>query len=637
MSIINGAGLNAFRSQFTAGTTYALAEIIDNSIQWKTPEKDCEINIILIESQPSWWLREIIISDNGIGMDEDTLLSCLDFGGGKNHSYTVDGQLGKFGLGLPYSSCSQSPNYHVYSWQKKGDYKHTYRNHNEYQPYQPVERNKVSKLSELPKKITDAYPQLVSQESGTVVYWKDCDKLDVKQSKTLIKHIEENLGRIYRHFINRGVNINFIVYKDFGDKLQKDHSISRPIRVFDPLFLMENTCLPGDAGKIPTSQIWGGKNGTGEEIIEFEEKSDDGDIVKHEIKLRYSIAKIETQKPGGSSDGGGNDIGQYYKKATGISLVRENRELKLDNFGFQFPNSNEVINRWWSIEVSFKRISDEILGVNANKLDAKNFRYLSSEDKLEIEKDGVLDPTSELRAILSRRIEDSYNSMYKEIKARGKGQRTVYKCPAQNCGQNTFSSGICSSCGYTSNHCTIHTDEPLNSLGDCPICAKFRPLDMCIFHKIPMNKDGCPKCQTKRPPLKESEKQELISLLEDYKEFENNPNAIERTINWFQQSNNNHFMVFTDLKNPATFIDHHSFQGDKFVIIEVNISHPFYDQFFSKILEDNDNNNITPLLLFIASWVDTEMNDYSNTDTLTRFRTKFGVNLMDIIANWSKK
>ena len=635
MSIINGAGLNAFRSQFTAGTTYALAEIIDNSIQWKNPELNSEINIILIESQPSWWMREIMIIDNGVGMNEETLSTCLDFGGGRNHSNNADGQLGKFGLGLPYASCSQSPNYHVYTWQEKGRYLHTYRNHNEYDSNDPVESNGVDFLNELPKKIIESYPSLTSQDSGTVIHWLDCDKLDVKQAKTLIKHIEYNLGRIYRHFINKNVGINFLVYREYGDRLQKENDLSKPIRVFDPLFLMENTCLPGDAGKKATNQVWGGNNGSGEEIIIFEEINEKNEKIIHNIKLRYSIAKIETQKPGGTSDGGGTELGNFYKKVNGISLVRANRELKLDSFGFQFPNSNETINRWWSIEVSFEPISDDILGVNANKLDAKNFRYLASEDKLEIEKDGILDPSTDLRAKLSRRIEESINAMYKEIKARGKGHRSISKCP--KCNNNSFSSGICSDCNYTSNYCNIHTEELLNASKECPICAKFRPIDMCFVHKIPMGQEGCPKCTSKRPKLTESEREELINLIEDYPEFKGNPEAVNRTINWFQQSNNNHFIVFTDLHNPATFINHHKFQENKFVIIEVNISHPYYDNFLSKILDHNDNDEITPLLLFIASWIETEINDYSNTVILERFRAKFGTNLMDIIANWSNK
>jgi hypothetical protein len=40
------------------------------------------------------------------------------------------------------------------------------------------------------------------------------------------------------------------------------------------------------------------------------------------------------------------------------------------------------------------------------------------------------------------------------------------------------------------------------------------------------------------------------------------------------------------------------------------------------------------LLLFIASWVESELKDYSNADVLERFRSSFGNNLMDVIANW---
>ena len=169
MSIINGAGLNSFRSQFTAGTTYALAEIIDNSIQWKQKGTVSEINIVLIESQPGWHMRDVFIIDNGVGMDEETIQTCLDFGGGKNHGTTENGKLGKFGLGLPYSSCSQSPNYHVYSWQQKGEYLHNYRNHKDYGPGDPVESNEVTKSTSLPSKIIEAFNDVVPTPVNVVL------------------------------------------------------------------------------------------------------------------------------------------------------------------------------------------------------------------------------------------------------------------------------------------------------------------------------------------------------------------------------------------------------------------------------------------------------------------------------------
>lgn len=637
MSIINGAGLNAFRSQFTAGTTYALAEIIDNSIQWKQKNVIAEINIVLIESQPESHLREVFIIDNGVGMDEETIQTCLDFGGGKNHGTTDDGKLGKFGLGLPYSSCSQSPNYHVYSWQKKDVYLHNYRNHKEYEPGDPVESNDISKFKELPTKIIQAFSDVKSYNSGTVVHWDECDRLDVVKAKTLIKHIELNLGRIYRHHLNSGdVKINFIVYKDLGGKLQKTIDLCNPIRVFDPMFLMSNTCLPGDFGKNPTNEIWGGKDGSGEDIIKFIETKDGGKV-EHIIKIRYSTAKFEIQKPGGTSDGGSVEPGKtFYQKARGISLVRANRELKLDKFGFNFPNSDGPTNRWWSIEVLFEPISDDLLGVNANKLDARNFRYLDSNDKIEMEQDGKLDDSTSLRAMLSSKIERSIRSMVDELDQKAKGSRSAQKCP--KCFDQTFVNGNCNStdCDYTSKKCHIHNIE-YDKNGQCQTCNSIRTVDMCVIHKIPLEKGGvCPKCPKIIKTLTKDEKKELENILNNYPEFAGKKDSIERTINWFLQSNRSHFIILTDLKNPATFIQHHNFQ-EKFTIIEVNNTHPFYKSFMHKIIEDDIEEAVTPLLLFIASWVDSELNDYTNAAILERFRVKFGVTLMDIIANWTQQ
>ena len=629
MSIINGAGLNSFRSQFTAGTTYALAEIIDNSIQWKQKGTVSEINIVLIESQPGWHMREVFIIDNGVGMDEETIQTCLDFGGGKNHGTTENGKLGKFGLGLPYSSCSQSPNYHVYSWQQKGEYLHNYRNHKDYGPGDPVESNEVTKSTSLPSKIIEAFNEVNSYESGTVVHWNDCDKLDVVKAQTLIKHIEQNLGRIYRHQIDKGdVKINFVVFRDFVDKLQKTTDLCRPIRVFDPMFLKTNTCLPGDFSRIATNEVWGGINGSGEDTIQFiEERA--GSQIEHTFKIRYSLATPATQALGGKSD-----LGKEYGKAVGISLVRANRELKIDTFGFKAGNADDNRNRWWSIEFLFEPISDDLLGVNANKLDAKNFRYLDSEDSIAMEADGELENSARLRKEFSIRIQRSIDDMFKIIVERAKGATSKQVCP--KCNQKTFTKGKCTSCDYTSNNCPIHNIE-LDKDGICQTCKSIRPIDMCVIHRIPLEKDGnCPKCPKIKKVLTKDEKKEIENIFNNYPEFAGKREAIERTINWFLQSNRNHFIVLTDLKNPATFIQHHNFQ-DKFTIIEVNNTHPFYDHFMNKIIEEDNEDAVAPLLLFIASWINSELDDYSNAKILERFRGKFGYNLMDIIANWTQQ
>ena len=409
MSIINGAGLKSFRSQFTHGTAYAIAEIIDNSIQWKRPEIDCEINIILLErgAKGNWKLDDVIITDNGLGMSKEVIETCLNFGGGQNHGPAVEGRLGKFGLGLPYSSCSQTSDYHVYSWENKDNIFTTFRDHNKFQDSDPVEAEPVQKLTKVPSLFVELLPNINSYDSGTIVYWRNCDRLDVAQPKTLINHINLSLGRIYRHFIGKGVNIKYLVYRTADNKkFDKVNELSNPIGIFDPLFLMTDTILPGKYGKVATNVPWGGANSSGVHEFDFIEKTNDKDI-KHHFKLKYSIAKAEIQ-----DNGGGSELGGFYKKAIGISLVRAKRELRQSSFDFQLPNGQgDPRHRWWSVEVLFDTISDDILQVNANKTDARNFRYISSEDYTEMESNGLVAERTRLRHELSKKIDHAIKSM----------------------------------------------------------------------------------------------------------------------------------------------------------------------------------------------------------------------------------
>jgi hypothetical protein len=635
-SIINGAGLNSFRSQFTAGTTYALAEIIDNSIQWKRPDMDCDINIVMIEhgKHGTWRLDEIFISDNGLGMSKETIDTCLNFGGGKNHGTEENGKLGKFGLGLPYSSCSQSPNYHVFSWEDRSKIFTTFRDHSKYKANDAVESEPVTKIADLPKIFDDLIPEIKNYRSGTIIQWKECDRLDVSQSKTLINHINLNLGRIYRHFVNNGVNIQFVVFRTSdGIRYEKVVELCKPIVIFDPMFLMNNTILPDHYGKEATNVIWGGQNATGEKDIAFEEKIKGGTKMHH-IKLRFSIAKSEIQGPDGKSGGNFEPGKTYYKKAIGISLVRAKRELKLSDFGFPFPNGNsDPKHRWWSVEVQFQPITDDLLGVNANKLDARNFRYLSSDDFEELESNGMVDESTRLRHTLSKEIHNAIKDMYKEITTRTKGFRSKQKCPS--CKQNTFIDGKCENCDFTADICPKHGVGLEN--GKCVLCDRTPDLPMCIIHKVTLENEKCPKCPEKHSELSASEKQELVRILKnDYPEIKDDSDAIERTITWFIQSNRKHFIIFTDLRASSVFINHIDFQ-DKFVIIEVNIKHPFYEHFIEQILKDDEDDSLTPLLLFIASWIESERKDYTNSEILERFRSSFGSNLMEVIANWSVK
>jgi len=629
-AIINGAGLNSFRSQFPGGTADALAEIIDNSIQWKRPDVNCDINIIMIERGrgSKFKLDEILISDNGIGMSKDTISTCLTFGGGMNHGTEVDGSLGKFGVGLPFGSCSQSPNYHVFSWEDRSRIFHTFRDHLKYQPNEPVLSESVEHLTSLPREFYDLLPSLRNYLSGTIVQWKDCDRLDVSQAKTLINHINLGLGRIYRHFIGNGVTIQILVYRTNDNmRFEKVVDLCRPIGVFDPMFLKTNTILPEPYNTESTNLPWGGVEGTGEKVITFDEQVEGG-TKKHTIKLCFSIAKPEIQ----TSLGGGSGLGKYYKKAQGISLVRAKRELKLADFGFQFPNGNgDPRHRWWSIEVLFEPISDTLLGVTANKTNANNFKYLESSDYAEMEKNGMIDEKTKLLHKISIEIDKAIKEMWKLITKRGIGLKSRTKC--QSCGERSFIDGKCENCSHTSDVCQLH-GITLSS-GKCILCDRTPDIPMCIIHKVPFDRDRCPRCPIRQIDLSDNEKEELVRILKsDYPEIQDDQEALERTISFFVKSNRKHIIIFTDLRTPGIFINHINFQ-DKFVIIEANTQHPFYEQFIQKIFDRGDESQLMPLLLFIASWIETERNDYTNSYILERFRSSFGLNLMDVIANWS--
>ena len=225
--------------------------------------------------------------------------------------------------------------------------------------------------------------------------------------------------------------------------------------------------------------------------------------------------------------------------------------------------------------------------------------------------------------------------MFKIITDRAIGKRGA-KLTCPSCKKKTFSDGKCEDqiCGFTDVKCPIHGTKLIN--GKCITCAKTPEIPMCIIHKVPLVEDTCPKCPKRTNALTKEEKAELVKILKSiYPEIKDDNDAIERTLEWFVQSNKKHFIVFTDLKSSSIFINPITFQ-DKFVIIEVNVKHPFYEHFMKEILENDEQDELVPLLLFIASWVESELKDYSNSEVLERFRGSFGNNLMDVIANWRK-
>lgn len=108
-------GVESLRDNGYRDTAMALSELIDNSIQANADK----IEILLIERHSNtgrreYLVNEIVVVDNGEGMDKNIIETSLRFGGGTRHGASKG--LGKFGMGLPNSSASQCTRFEVYSW-----------------------------------------------------------------------------------------------------------------------------------------------------------------------------------------------------------------------------------------------------------------------------------------------------------------------------------------------------------------------------------------------------------------------------------------------------------------------------------------------------------------------------------------
>ena len=636
---LTGAGLNSMRSVPTFGTIGAIAEIVDNSIQWKT-EKDVDINIVFIQKDQI--LDEILIIDNGKGMLLDSkkreiIDYCLYFGGGTNHG-AKEG-LGKFGIGLPYACCSQATEYHVYTWQQKNKIKHIGRNHDDFGEDDLILDAPHEVINSFPQYFENYLPELKNYNSGTIIHWKNCDRLTYKRANTIITHLEHRLGRIYRHFIGNGITINFRAYNQpKGNYPSIIEDLCRPIRKFDPLFLETGTISDEYNDGEPTSEKF-----CPEKIQTFT----DSHGKKHEFKIRASIVKEEIQFPNGNR-GGQNRLGKLYSTVQGISLVRANRELRINDFGFQFPNNfADQRHRWYKIEVLFEPNSDELLGVNANKTDALNFRYLKDEQQ-DISVDYI-----KLRYYLSSIVQNLIDELWKVILERAQANKErkkqkLQKCP--RCNDISLKNGKCinENCGATVTTCQVTGHENVELInGECPACKNVEPEPLCTIHNITFNEKGiCPECE-ETMPLTEDEIEELLSVLETYREFNGDKNSIRSLINWFSRSNKKQFLVFVSNPNTSQFFDINPIPN-KFDMILVNKSHPFYVKHIGPLRElaasgsnqdiDGDNYDfeeaLDSLVLFIITWAHTERASTSDQNQLKRFRGRFGINLNEIMDVW---
>jgi hypothetical protein len=581
-------GVESLRDNGYRDTAMALSELIDNSIQANANK----IEILLIErlssaSRREYLVNEIIVVDNGDGMDRNVIETSLRFGGGTRHGATKG--LGKFGMGLPNSSASQCARFEVYSWKNPRKILYNYFDFNEI---------KLNQSEFLPEVCEQKIPHIVSTaitplfKSGTIVRWVDCDRLIYKRASKLVPHIEWPLGKTFRYFIDKQtVEIKIRVFQDNGTLFSEQFSLAKKIKPVDPLFLMTDTQLLPPYNTKATNVLWEDgeyyfpdQNGNSENKKLFEK-------IGESITVKCSIAKKETKQLGGSST-----LGAAYKRLIGISVVRADREIKLDDFGF-LGELGDPLHRWWKIEIGFSPSMDKYFGLDNTKQNVHSFKKIKEKDELERSEDDV---QLEFICQLSEFIENILSKMKKDIDVMDAGSRGG---------------------GGTNGDVTTNFENGHDS-GPFPGGA------------VPVPNPEENAYEDEEDPNDEEKKELTKWLLLRYPEYSTDEAKLKLAINWFFATTYKQLIVFLQL-GAAEFYNFKPI-GHK-TIIEINTEHDFYLEFMKPLFDENDLNKIDPILLLFGAMVESEKELVSYSQYILRFRSLFAVKLNQFILDWKEK
>lgn len=237
--------IDSMRDNGFLSAAHALAELIDNSVQAGADRVELITFELRQDSSNTGSKRsvkrieKIGILDNGCGMSPDVLHLSLEFGASENRKDNKG--IGKFGMGLPNSSISQCKHVDVWSWVSKDEYFYTYLD---------IDEIKNGKLESIPKPVKMNLPDSVITacgetlpNTGTLVLWSKIDRCQWKTGKSIYKHTQDIVGRMYRKYLdNERVSIRFK-----SAELQESLYVVTEEHKFlanDPMYLMKNTSLP---------------------------------------------------------------------------------------------------------------------------------------------------------------------------------------------------------------------------------------------------------------------------------------------------------------------------------------------------------------------------------------------------------
>ncbi|NYT28021.1 MAG: ATP-binding protein [Candidatus Thiodubiliella endoseptemdiera] len=307
--------VKAMRDNGYKNAAYALAELMDNSIQAGASE----IKLVCIEGSNNGRrnLSEIAVIDNGSGMDKDTLELSLGFGNGTHLTAENQNGIGKFGMGLPNSSISQCKKVEVYTWQNNGDVLYSYLDLDE------ITNNGLEEVPEpVQKNIPNEFKEYINGESGTLVLWSKIDRCMWKTAKSIFKHSELIIGRMYRYFIqDNEVTIKMIAKNENG-QLSLSNTGNNNFKANDPIYLMDKTSCPEPFENNAMFKKWDGEDYE----IKFKVNHNNNE---HEVSVKSTYAKEESRDVKKYGNAGSAPHGKHAQQNVGVSIMRANREFRL--------------------------------------------------------------------------------------------------------------------------------------------------------------------------------------------------------------------------------------------------------------------------------------------------------------------
>lgn len=406
--------IQAMRDSGYKNTAYALAELIDNSVQ--ASAENCEIICIeemqFIADRSRRRLTAIAVLDDGTGMDAEVLRKSLQFGNGTRLNDRSG--IGRFGMGLPNASISQAGRVDVWSWQNSPD--------NALHTFLDVQEVRDRLRTDVPVPELNPVPQVWRDraktlgKTGTLVVWTKlgADRMTWKGAKATLRNTGTLLGRIHRRFIDNG---SLTIRLAGGEEGALEEQF---VKINDPMYLTPAPHLPAPYNSEPMF----------EHLYDVPVKVELDGVV-HNVITRYSVAKKSTIDLAGSGFRGDTKYGKDAADNIGVSVMRAGRELMLDR---SWTIQYDPRDRWWGCEVEFPAELDEIFGVTNNKQAATVFNELSALSWQELAEPGEQpsdvarrlseegDPKGVLLA-LSITIKDNLSAIRDTIRDQGRGTR----------------------------------------------------------------------------------------------------------------------------------------------------------------------------------------------------------------------